>query len=226
MRTPSKTWKYYLEAIVGPLALLLVVAMIAAGFNILKFLALRLWNGVWDYWSVGDFGSYIGLPIIGKMAAWPFSVVVLLAGFAVIGLVSEMDNSDLQTRTNDSVETKPNYPLKLPKFFWPNQIKAETTALLRLGRTIHWLSVVVAVVTILVAIAIGWTSISDAASSEERLRVWELSRQYGLKTEGYLDEDRPYVYESYFWLSVFLGLLAAFVVAMVGRAIRYIFGGE
>ncbi len=92
-------------------------------------------------------------------------------------------------------------------FFWPTRRKAETTALIRLGRVAHWLSIAFAAAFALAGIFARGQTTCDA--------------------EPWLPGCPPPPTWFEDWgAPILASLAAAFVISMIGRGFRYILAGE
>lgn len=92
--------------------------------------------------------------------------------------------------------------------FWPSRLKAETTVLVRLGRVLHWLSVGVAVALVL----LGYFARGQRAPCYPQGQ-WDIC------------PPPPTWFEDW-GQSVLFALAIALVVALGGRALRYVLAGE
>lgn len=96
--------------------------------------------------------------------------------------------------------------------FWPGRMKTETTALVRLGRVVHWLSVAAAV-------AIGLLGYFARGQRAPCNRF----EQY---VPGGVPCPPPPTWFEDWGASVLFALAVALAVALIGRALRYILAGE
>lgn len=93
-------------------------------------------------------------------------------------------------------------------FFWPATLKAETTVLVRLGRVLHWASVATAVAATLLGVFARGQRATCYPQGQ-----WNIC------------PPPPTWFEDW-GAPVLFALAVALVVALVGRALRYILAGE
>ena len=92
--------------------------------------------------------------------------------------------------------------------FWPGRVKTETTVLVRLGRVVHWLSVAVVVAIV----PLGVFARGQRAPCYPQ-GTWDICPP---PPSWFEDWGAPLAF----------ALAVAFMVALAGRASRYILAGE
>jgi hypothetical protein len=185
-----------LDTILTWIAIPLLLSAFVAGMNLIFIASKRLWTGTWSYLTRGDALARVGWHASPKLAQWPFSLIVLLLGFVFLGLMNDLDSTSAPTA--QPVVSKDRKPMQKPKWFWPRELRGETTALVRLGRALHWFTVVVALIELGSALVIGFDSI--------------------------LSERTPA--DSYFGMAALVGSVIALIIALLGRGARYILADE
>lgn len=97
-------------------------------------------------------------------------------------------------------------------FFWPTEIKSQTTALVRLGRVLHWLSLVVSAGLVILA----FVARGERAPCGEQGPWCDYGGCLPCPHLTFFDE----------WGGAIFSAAFALGVALVGRAFRYVFAGE
>ncbi len=156
--------------------------------NILAVVARRVWTGSWSFFSVGDAVAKAGGHLEHKVGKWPLSVAVLLVALAIVGVLTD-DGQPSPVKTTSVKDPK---TMRLPRFVWPQTPHAETTVLIRLGRSLHWFSVVLASCALTTAVIVGWDSVQNATRTAEAARQWDVRHLDGRPRENALYDERPY----------------------------------
>lgn len=199
----------------------LVLGSMWAVVDLIWTLAKRIWTGSWSFVTLGDAFATAGVHIDHRFSSWPFSVVVLLLTLAAFGSAGESSQSPTAP-----VIQEERKPMRLPRFLWPKAPHPETTVLIRLGRTIHWVAVFAAAGAFALSVVLGWDSVTHAAQSRENARQWDIAHPNGRPSTNAIYDERPYVADDFLGTALLVGAAAALGIALSGRGIRYILAGE
>ncbi len=183
---------------------------------------------VWTFSLLGMGLDYIGLKTKAAKGAylrdhpWQAGAVVgsvlgvFLAGSAVLDLGKKIGWRGM-----------------VPSWIWPSTQKVETTVGVRLGRVLHWISVGIAAVALILAVIFWIDQSGRIPAAQQEHAQWEArhpigtdGNRIGRDTFGTFGADpEPYIPSVDYGTLIGIAVFAA-LVALFGRGLRYIIASE